>query len=224
MAQPIEFSIFFMFALGVLTLISLLGVVVSIFRGHNFEFKGNWGGFGGALGGWELSSALVMLLLTLCFGAAFTWVGTYNFFLKSAKEDKQKESPVSPSLIQQFNTSSPGAAPAPTVSGDNSISQSNSTGPIKGKATGTTKSKGPTNSISLTVSPSLSQQLNSSSTGVAAELTVKGDTSITKTNSGGSIKTKASANSKSKDSTTTLDKSTICDCPPTPSCPGSAER
>lgn len=80
-------------ALGLLTVVAFLGFILGR---EPIEFQGNWGGFGGGMGGWRISRSLGLLIATMIFGTLFALVGVYAFVAlanreKSGKDEEEKK-------------------------------------------------------------------------------------------------------------------------------------
>lgn len=62
--------------LGSATLLLALAAAERLKAGDGVEFNSHWGGLGGSLGGWKISSTTILLLLALIFLGAVIAVGT----------------------------------------------------------------------------------------------------------------------------------------------------
>ena len=81
-------------------------------------------GFGGGLGGWQISRSLGMLMATIALGSLFALVGGYMFAtLAGMERDKNKDkdkvvvcaSPACPAALTINQQLAPPAAAGPTV-------------------------------------------------------------------------------------------------------------
>jgi len=93
--------------LGLCTLLGLCGILFCTYKKFPFEVSGNWGGFGGGLGGWRLSGSIVILFITIFFGAAFALVSAYDLYFLSRiieaqnSKDKKECCPALPTVFAQ---------------------------------------------------------------------------------------------------------------------------
>jgi uncharacterized membrane protein len=64
------------FLLGAAGLIALLALIAELASGKGVDVESHWGGLGGALGGWSISSPVVMVLLLLASLGGMVAIGT----------------------------------------------------------------------------------------------------------------------------------------------------
>jgi hypothetical protein len=112
-------------------LITILCFVLFLFEKDRIEFIGNWGGFGGATGGWSISRSLGLLILTSLFGTltVLTGFGPWTTKPEDPKaSDKQSPLPCTYTLSPPCLLAGP-AVPSREVSkaqADNSTVQTTS--------------------------------------------------------------------------------------------------
>ncbi|MBN8732960.1 MAG: hypothetical protein J0L64_20655 [Acidobacteria bacterium] len=90
-------------ALGVLTACSLWGLTNCLNRDEPAEVSGSLGGFGGGMGGWRISKAMVWFLLTALFGVMFVFTGVYSIQNMQEQRGKGKDSSVEFKVKQSSN-------------------------------------------------------------------------------------------------------------------------
>jgi hypothetical protein len=64
--------------LAVVTLVLAFETIAEVRRNDGLSFENNWGGVGGGLGGWRLSTAAVLTVLLLLFTSATIGVALYD--------------------------------------------------------------------------------------------------------------------------------------------------
>jgi hypothetical protein len=103
-------------AFGIGAILSFLAFLFLLVKGYSPQLDSHWGGFGGGLGGWRLSPAAALLLVTLVLSglAAMVIMPPGN---SGKNKEQTPETPVQQSGSSQAG-SDPGAPPpSPTPSG-----------------------------------------------------------------------------------------------------------
>ncbi len=74
--DPLSLGFWAVLVLGVLMIIFLGLFVFTAWADPRPQFEGNWGGLGGGLGGWRISTSIVYLALAVAMGIMGTTIAT----------------------------------------------------------------------------------------------------------------------------------------------------